>query len=57
MTMITPPKTVTAAMTFCQVRVSIPTQMLITMAIIGWTYEYMLIRVGRIFFCAIGMRK
>jgi hypothetical protein len=48
--MITPPKTVMAARTFCQVRVSIPTQMLITMAIIGWTYEYMLMRVGRIFF-------
>ena len=36
-TMITPPKTMMAARTFCHVRVSIPIQMLMAMAMIGWT--------------------
>ncbi len=37
LTMITPEKTRTEARTFCQVRVSMPIMMLITVAMIGWT--------------------
>ena len=56
-TITTPANTVTAARTLVALKVSIPTYMLIAMAIIGCTYEYMLTRVGRMCFWPKGIRK
>lgn len=57
LTIITPEKTVIAAKTFCHVSVSMPMEILMTMAMMGCTYEYILTSVGRMSFWLTGIKK